>query len=232
MPARAVAHAARLSIDIAFERLRLGEVLLVFPEGTRSRARCLQPLLAGATRYLDGPGVRILPIGLTGSETLFPIGEETFRPVRIVARVGSPLDARKLHDRARGARRLMADGLGLAIAEASGRLPRRIRGRHAWAPRSTTASERCAFLTRTAGGAADRLRQGYGASRRSGAQAEAPPYQNGRPDVQIRLADRFLRNDNPCRNPPDRAVTVARRRRVRRRRSSPDEPPGCDRADT
>jgi 1-acyl-sn-glycerol-3-phosphate acyltransferase len=117
MSSRDVSRAARLSIDIALERLRLGEALLVFPEGTRSRARCLQPLLAGATRYLDCPGVRVLPVGLTGSDALFPIGEETFRPVRIVAKVGPPLDARELRARARQSRRLMADCLGLAIAD-------------------------------------------------------------------------------------------------------------------
>ena len=125
MNAREVARAARLSIDIAHERLRLGEALLIFAEGTRSRTRGMQQLLVSVTRYLDCPGVWVLPVGIIGTEALFPIGEDTLHPVRAVSRVGRPIPASVLRERTNGDRRLMMDSVGLAIAEL---LPSEYRG--------------------------------------------------------------------------------------------------------
>ena len=116
MNARDVALAARRSIQIARERLRLGEALLVFAEGTRSRSGEMQPLLAGVARYLDEPGSWVLPVGIAGSEALFPIGADALTPVRVVTRVGRPIRASVLRERARGKRRLIVDGIGVAIA--------------------------------------------------------------------------------------------------------------------
>jgi len=117
MNARAVARAARRSIDIAHERLRLGEALVVFAEGTRSRTRGMQQLLTGVTRYLEGPSTWVLPVGIVGTEALFPVGDNMLHPVRIVTRVGRPIPASVLRARAGGNRQLMMDGVGLAIAE-------------------------------------------------------------------------------------------------------------------
>ena len=93
MDPREVARAARRSIEIAHERLRLGDALLVFGEGTRSRTRGMQPMLAGVTRYLEVPGTTVLPVGIVGTEALFPIGEDALHPVRVEVRVGHPIDA-------------------------------------------------------------------------------------------------------------------------------------------
>lgn len=125
MNAREVARAARRSIEIAHERLWLGEALLVFAEGTRSRTAELQQLLTGVTRYLDGPDTWVLPVGITGTEALFPIGEDTVHSVRVVARSGPPMPARVLRERTGGDRRLLMDIIGLAIAEV---LPPKYRG--------------------------------------------------------------------------------------------------------
>ena len=116
MNPREVARAARRSIEIAHDRLSLGDALLVFAEGTRSRTGGLQPMLAGVTRYLEVPGVFILPVGLVGTDALFPIGEDALHPVRAVARLGAPIEASVLRDRAAGDRRLMMDTVGLAIS--------------------------------------------------------------------------------------------------------------------
>lgn len=117
MHPRDVARAARRSIDIARERLRAGDALLVFAEGTRSRTNGMQPMLAGVTRYLDFPGAWVLPAGIVGSEALFPIGDATVHAVRIEARVGRPIEASVLAERAGRDRQLMMDAVGLAIAE-------------------------------------------------------------------------------------------------------------------
>lgn len=117
MNPREVARAARRSIEVAHERLRAGDALLVFAEGTRSRTYGLQPMLAGATRYLDGPDTYLLPVGITGTEALFPVGGETLHSVRTVARVGPPIKASVLREHAGDDRRIMMDTIGLAIAE-------------------------------------------------------------------------------------------------------------------
>ena len=116
MSSREVARAARRTIEIAGERLALGEALLVFAEGTRSRTATLQQTLTGVARYLDFPGAWILPIGITGTEQLFPIAEETLNPVRVVIKVGRPLPAAAIRDRVEGDRRLLMDVVGLMIA--------------------------------------------------------------------------------------------------------------------
>src|SRR5262245_40084563 len=116
MNAREVARAARRSIEIAHERVRLGDALLVFAEGTRSRTGGMQPLLAAAARYCEMPGTWLLPVGITGSDAMFPIGEDGLYPVRVTARVGPPIEAAALHERVGGDRRLMMDHVGYAIA--------------------------------------------------------------------------------------------------------------------
>ena len=116
MPARDVARAARRVIQTARERLELGEALLVFAEGSRSRSGRMQRLLSGASRYIPSTNAWVLPIGLTGTERLFPIGVEALRSVPLTLRVGKAVRAEELHDRCRGDRRLMMDCVGYAIA--------------------------------------------------------------------------------------------------------------------
>ena len=128
MNPRAVAVAARRVIEIAHQRLRLGEALLVFAEGTRSRTGEMQRLLPGVARYLESPGTLILPVGIAGSEALFPIDEDSLNPVRIEVRVGSPLDADAVRRRSGGSRQRLMDAIGLAIAAA---LPPAYRGVYA-----------------------------------------------------------------------------------------------------
>jgi len=116
MNPREVARAARQSIDIAHERLFKGDALLVFVEGTRSRTRGMQQTLTAVTRYFDFPDVWVLPAGITGTEAMFPIGEDGLHPVRATTTIGPPIEARELHELAKGDRRAMMDAVGVKIA--------------------------------------------------------------------------------------------------------------------
>jgi 1-acyl-sn-glycerol-3-phosphate acyltransferase len=116
MDPREVARAARRSIDIAHERLRLGDALLVFGEGRRSRTRGMQPMLAGVTRYLEVPGTMVLPVGIVGTEALFPIDDDALHPVRVEVRVGPPVEAQVRRERCGGDRQGMMDDVGRAVA--------------------------------------------------------------------------------------------------------------------
>jgi 1-acyl-sn-glycerol-3-phosphate acyltransferase len=123
--AREVARAARQAIEVARQRLRDGDALLLFGEGTRSRTGAMQPMLPAVARYLDVPGTWVLPAGLTGPEALFPLEGSTLRPARLVLHLGRPFRASVLIESAADDRRLMMDAIGLAISEL---LPAEYRG--------------------------------------------------------------------------------------------------------
>ena len=125
MNARDVARAARRSIEIAHERLRLGEALLVFPEGTRSRSGRMQPFLPGVARYLTIPDAWALPFGIAGTESLFSIAEDSLMAAPITLRIGRPVPAGEIMEASRGNRRLIMDCIGFAIAQL---LPEKYRG--------------------------------------------------------------------------------------------------------
>jgi hypothetical protein len=48
---------------------------------------------------------------------MFPIGEDALHPVRAVARLGPPIEGRRLRECAGDNRQLMMDAIGLAIAD-------------------------------------------------------------------------------------------------------------------
>jgi 1-acyl-sn-glycerol-3-phosphate acyltransferase len=122
---RDVARAARRAIEVARGRLRDGDALLLFAEGTRSRTGAMQTMLAGAARYLDVPGTWVLPAGLTGPEELFPVETSSLCPAPVVLQLGRPIRAETLLARAGRDRRVIMDALGLAVAET---LPTAYRG--------------------------------------------------------------------------------------------------------
>ena len=130
MSPRDVARAARQAIGCAHARLRANDALLVFAEGTRSRTGGMQPMLAGVSRYLEVPGTDVLvcPIGLTGTETFFPIGDESVHPVTVHVSVGPPMTAVELARQAGGDRQATMDLAGRLIAR---QLPPAYRGVYA-----------------------------------------------------------------------------------------------------
>lgn len=128
MTARDVARAARRAIEAAHARLDAGDALLIFGEGTRSRTGALQPMLAGVARYLDRPGTWVLPVGLTGTEALYPVDGATIQPALVTLTVGKPIRAEALLAESGSDRRLVMDAVGMAIAEL---LPESYRGVYA-----------------------------------------------------------------------------------------------------
>lgn len=128
MPRREVARLAAETIDTCEERLRAGDHLLVFVEGTRSRTASMQPALGAVSRYLEVPGTQIVPLALTGTEHLVPIGEEHAHPTHVDARVGKPISAEALMAASEGKRGTQMHAVGLAIARL---LPDSYRGYYA-----------------------------------------------------------------------------------------------------
>jgi len=125
--AREVARAARRAIEVAHVRLEAGDTLLLFPEGTRSRSAAMQPMLPAVARYLEFPGAVVVPAGLTGSESLFPV-DGALRAARVSVTFGAPVPAAQLFARAGRDRRGLMDGIGSAVAAL---LPESYRGVYA-----------------------------------------------------------------------------------------------------
>lgn len=75
------------ALETAVEALRAGAVLLIFPEGTRSRDGVLSSGRGGAVRMAMQAGVPILPIAITGTEH-GARGSYSRRPVHL--RIGEP----------------------------------------------------------------------------------------------------------------------------------------------
>jgi 1-acyl-sn-glycerol-3-phosphate acyltransferase len=113
---REVARAARRAIEVAHERLAAGDVLILFGEGTRSRTGGLQRMLPAVARYLEFPGTWVVPVGLTGPETLFPV-DGVLTPATVTMTIGRPRRADALLKAASGDRRVVTDALGLAVAD-------------------------------------------------------------------------------------------------------------------
>jgi 1-acyl-sn-glycerol-3-phosphate acyltransferase len=128
MNSRDVARAARRAIEIAHERVSLGEALLIFGEGSRSRTAQMQAFLPGTSRYLEVPGTWVLPIGITGTEKLFPIDGAGLHSVPITMTIGQPTPASAFQERHPRDRRMKMDRIGQAVADL---LPQEYRGVYA-----------------------------------------------------------------------------------------------------
>lgn len=68
-----------------------GRVVVVFPEGTRSRTGNLARFHTGAFRLAARAGVPVVPVAIVGTRGLLPPDAKTPRPVPVEVRFGAPL---------------------------------------------------------------------------------------------------------------------------------------------
>jgi 1-acyl-sn-glycerol-3-phosphate acyltransferase len=72
----------------ALARLKRGEPVVLFPEGTRRSGPRVEDLQGGAAYLAVKAGVPILPVGIAGSEEIMPSGSPMIRPRRVAVVVG------------------------------------------------------------------------------------------------------------------------------------------------
>lgn len=81
----------RLALRRAEDVLRHGEVLVMFPEGTRRAGPLVENLEEGAAFLAARTGAAIVPIGVGGTTESLPKGSRLPRPVRVHLVIGDAL---------------------------------------------------------------------------------------------------------------------------------------------
>jgi 1-acyl-sn-glycerol-3-phosphate acyltransferase len=117
--------AALGSLDTALEVLGRGEAFGLYPEGTRSRDGRLYRGRTGVAHLALTAGVPVVPVGLTGTERLQPVGSRLPRVVPVTVRFGEPIEVAGRYDGVPlgRARREVTDAIMTAIQALTGQEP-------------------------------------------------------------------------------------------------------------
>ncbi len=81
-------EADRAAQRAALGLLAAGKPIAVFPEGTRSRDGRLGPIRPGAALLAMRSGAQLLPVGITGTQRLFPGHSRMPHRTRVLVRIG------------------------------------------------------------------------------------------------------------------------------------------------
>jgi len=119
---RAGARAAQEMLAAALAMLRRGELLGIYPEGTRSPDGRLYRGRTGIGWLALNSGVPVIPVAMIGTQQVLPPGHRVPRPGRIQVRIGAPMTFGAYLDAPAGARqrRAITDEVVRAIGKLSG----------------------------------------------------------------------------------------------------------------
>ncbi|MGE5718729.1 MAG: lysophospholipid acyltransferase family protein [Nocardioidaceae bacterium] len=118
-------RAAQASLDAALSVLSSGGAFGIYPEGTRSRDGLLYRGRTGVAWLAMTSGASVVPVGLTGTDKLQPVGTRVPRLARVSVQFGRPIDPVARFDGvpAGRARRELTDEIMAAIQTMSGQEP-------------------------------------------------------------------------------------------------------------
>lgn len=119
---RGTHRAAQEALDTAMSVLNDGGAFGIYPEGTRSRDGRLARGKTGVAWLALTADCPVVPVGVTGTDRIQPIGARWPRPHRFTVRFGTPLTFPEHRGKAGSnrARREVTDTIMEAIAELSG----------------------------------------------------------------------------------------------------------------
>ena len=89
---RGNARDAMMSLDMMLDRLNEGEACVVYPEGTRSRDGRLYRGRTGVAHLALESKAPIVPVAVSGTQQVQPIGANMPRPRPFTVRFGEPMD--------------------------------------------------------------------------------------------------------------------------------------------
>jgi len=118
---RGTAGAAQGALNSALKILNDGLAFGIYPEGTRSRDGRLYRGRTGVAWLALTAGCPVVPVALSGTQDIQPVGSRIPRIAKISIRFGEPLDFSHLRDAKPGpARREVTDTVMAAIQNLSG----------------------------------------------------------------------------------------------------------------
>jgi len=89
---RELARRALQGVQAAGDAMQAGYVPLVYPEGSRTRTGRLAPFIRGVHRWLRAvEGTRVVPLAISGTQTIMPIGDQRLSAGHVLVRFGAPL---------------------------------------------------------------------------------------------------------------------------------------------
>ncbi|MGH3437886.1 MAG: lysophospholipid acyltransferase family protein [Sciscionella sp.] len=89
---RSSGSAAQAAMATCVRLLREGNLVGIYPEGTRSPDARLYKGKTGIARMALEAKVPVIPVAMVGTERANPIGSKVWRPVKVGVRFGRPLD--------------------------------------------------------------------------------------------------------------------------------------------
>lgn len=119
---RGNAAAGLSALEAARKVLASGEVFAIYPEGTRSLDGRLHRGHTGVGALALATGAKVVPVALTGTERVQPIGKRLPRLAKVTVRFGDPLDFHRYAGMGSSPaiRRAVTDEIMYAILELSG----------------------------------------------------------------------------------------------------------------
>jgi 1-acyl-sn-glycerol-3-phosphate acyltransferase len=113
------------SLRAAAEKVKKGQPIVVFPEGTRSADGGVQPLKKGPFYLAELAGVPVVPVGIHGTRNALSRDGVFVRPASVSVTIGSPI---RKEGKGQGARERMRAAVRKALVELSGNPPTDVEG--------------------------------------------------------------------------------------------------------
>jgi 1-acyl-sn-glycerol-3-phosphate acyltransferase len=89
---RGAGQAAQDALDAGLAKLQAGQAFSIYPEGTRSRDGRLYRGKTGVAWLALTSGAPVVPVALTGTQNLQPVGSTRIRRAKITIEFGEPID--------------------------------------------------------------------------------------------------------------------------------------------
>ncbi len=85
------ARGGRTALAKTVDLVNAGEIVVIYPEGTRSRDGTMQPFKTGVTFVQEKTRAPIVPIGISGAFDIWPAHKKWPRPGRVSINCGTPI---------------------------------------------------------------------------------------------------------------------------------------------